>query len=53
MESLSALSQTGFRVALIQRLGCVVDYLDTAWTLLVLRGVDVPAGAQIVDQVMS
>ena len=39
MSSIDTFSQTGFQQALIQKKGDVRNYLDTAWTFLVLRGV--------------
>ncbi|MBI4302315.1 MAG: lipopolysaccharide biosynthesis protein [Chloroflexi bacterium] len=38
LSALDAFSQTGFNTALIQKKGEVKDYLDTAFTLLFLRG---------------
>lgn len=39
MEILSTFTQTGFETALIQKKGDVEDYLDTAWTAGVIKGV--------------
>jgi O-antigen/teichoic acid export membrane protein len=39
MAALDALSQTGFDVALIQKKDDIREYLDTAWSLQVVRGV--------------
>lgn len=39
MTSIDTFSQTGFQHALIQKKGDIKDYLDAAWTFLVLRGV--------------
>jgi O-antigen/teichoic acid export membrane protein len=39
MAALDAFSQTGFDVALIQRKDDIREYLDTAWSLQVVRGV--------------
>jgi lipopolysaccharide exporter len=41
MTSIDTFSQTGFHQALIQKRGDIRDYLDSAWTFLVLRGVAV------------
>lgn len=38
VSSLETFSQTGFQAALIQRKENVEDYLDTAWTVSVIRG---------------
>ena len=38
MSTLRAFSQTGFQAALIQKKEDIKDYLDTAWTVSVLRG---------------
>ena len=38
MAVIESLSQTGFDVALIQRKERIEDYLDTAWTVEILRG---------------
>jgi lipopolysaccharide exporter len=38
MVALETFSQTGFQAALIQKKDPTVDYLDTAWTVSVLRG---------------
>jgi O-antigen/teichoic acid export membrane protein len=38
MAALDAFSQTGFDIALIQKKGNIGDYLDTAWSVQVLRG---------------
>ena len=38
ITTLEAFSQTGFQAALIQTKKDIKSYLDTAWTLLVLRG---------------
>lgn len=39
MEILSTFTQTGFETALIQKKGDVKDYLNTAWTAGVIKGV--------------
>lgn len=39
MSVLDAFSQTGFQQALIQKKDDIRPYLDTAWTVLILRGV--------------
>ncbi|MFC2071731.1 lipopolysaccharide biosynthesis protein [Chloroflexota bacterium] len=39
MEMLQALTRTGFDAALIQRSGDITSYLDTAWTVQVLKGI--------------
>ena len=39
MAALDAFSQTGFDVALIQKKDDIREYLDTAWSLQVVRGV--------------
>lgn len=38
MATLDTFSQTGFRQALIQKKGDIKPYLDSAWTVLILRG---------------
>jgi len=38
MSALENFSQTGVRQALIQKEGDIKDYLDTAWTIQVIRG---------------
>jgi lipopolysaccharide exporter len=38
MAALETFTRTGFREALIQKKDCVEDYLDSAWTILVVRG---------------
>jgi len=35
---LDVFSQTGFRQALVQKRGDIKDYLDTAWTISIIRG---------------
>lgn len=39
MAFLEAFFRTGFGAALVQRRGTITDYLDTAWTAQLLRGV--------------
>ncbi len=39
MATLETFSQTGFQQALIQKKGDIETYLDSAWTVLVLRGI--------------
>lgn len=39
MEILHTFSQTGFENALIQKKGSISDYLDSAWTIMIVRGV--------------
>ncbi|MCK5306301.1 MAG: lipopolysaccharide biosynthesis protein [Candidatus Omnitrophica bacterium] len=39
MAILETFSQTGFQQALIQKKGDIETYLDSAWTVLVLRGI--------------
>lgn len=39
ISTLETFSQTGFQAALIQKKGKVDDYLDTAWTVSVFRGI--------------
>ena len=39
MEILNTFSQTGFETALIQKKGDIHDYLDTAWTAGIFKGV--------------
>ena len=39
MQVLTTFSQTGFQAALIQKKDDVDDYLDTAWTLGIIRGI--------------
>jgi lipopolysaccharide exporter len=39
MSALETFSQTGFNVALIQKKGDTKPYLDTAWTVQVIRGI--------------
>ena len=39
MSSLEMFSQTGFQAALIQKKGNVEEYLDSAWTVTIIRGV--------------
>ena len=39
MEILSTFSQTGFDSALIQKKGDIHDYLDTAWTAGIIKGI--------------
>lgn len=39
MSTIDTFSQTGFQQALIQKKGDIRDYLDAAWTFLILRGV--------------
>ncbi len=39
LATLKTFSETGFTQALIQKKRKIKDYLDTAWTILVLRGV--------------
>ena len=39
MATLETFSQTGFHAALIQRKGDIKEYLDAAWTFLILRGI--------------
>lgn len=39
VSSLQAFSQTGFGAALVQKKGDTKSYLDTAWTVQVIRGV--------------
>jgi len=39
MMTLETFSQTGFQEALIQKKQNIKDYLDAAWTVLVLRGI--------------
>jgi len=39
MATLSTFTATGFGTALIQKKERVEDYLDTAWTVIILRGV--------------
>lgn len=43
MSILETFSQTGFQQALIQKKGDVTAYLDTAWTVLCLRGIALAA----------
>ena len=38
MSTLETFSQTGFQAALIQKKKNIESYLDTAWTVLILRG---------------
>ncbi|MBN1830470.1 MAG: oligosaccharide flippase family protein, partial [Deltaproteobacteria bacterium] len=38
MSMLETFSQTGFKAALIQKKEDITSYLDTAWTVSVLRG---------------
>lgn len=38
IATLEAFSQTGFQTALIQKKENVEEYLDTAWTVSVIRG---------------
>jgi O-antigen/teichoic acid export membrane protein len=38
LSTLEVFSQTGFQEALIQKKGSVASYLDTAWTISVIRG---------------
>ena len=38
LSTLEVFSQTGFQEALIQKKGSVTAYLDTAWTISVIRG---------------
>lgn len=38
MATLETFSETGFQTALIQKKGNTKAYLDTAWTILILRG---------------
>jgi len=38
LSTLEVFSQTGFQEALIQKKGSVAAYLDTAWTISVMRG---------------
>ena len=38
MSTLEAFSNTGFKAALVQKKKDIKEYLDTAWTFLVLRG---------------
>jgi len=38
MSTLETFSQTGFQTALVQKKGNIADYLDTAWTVSVIRG---------------
>jgi len=38
MSALETASQTGFDIALIQKKGEIREYLDTAWTIQVIRG---------------
>jgi O-antigen/teichoic acid export membrane protein len=46
-------SQTGFQQALIQRKGDVREYMDSAWTFSVLRGVAITAFIFIIAQYVS
>lgn len=39
MSALEVFSQTGFNVALVQKKGNTKPYLDTAWTVQVIRGI--------------
>ena len=39
MSALETFSQTGFHQALIQKKEDIQEYLDTAWTVLIIRGV--------------
>ena len=39
MEILSTFTQTGFDTALVQKKGKIQDYLDTAWTAGLVKGV--------------
>ncbi|MBL7214319.1 MAG: lipopolysaccharide biosynthesis protein [Phycisphaerae bacterium] len=39
MEILSTFTQTGFESALIQKKGDIHDYLDTAWTAGIIKGI--------------
>ena len=39
MSTLETFSQTGFQTALIQKKGDITQYLDTAWTVSVIRAV--------------
>lgn len=39
LQTLEAFSQTGYQSALIQKKGEIKDYVNVAWTLLVLRGI--------------
>ena len=39
LEILDTFSQTGFESALIQKKGSIGDYLNSAWTLMIVRGV--------------
>ncbi len=43
LSALETFSQTGFQQALIQKKGDVKPYLDTAWTVQVIRGVALAA----------
>jgi len=38
MATLESFTQTGFQAALIQKKENITSYLDTAWTILILRG---------------
>ena len=38
MSALETVSRTGFDVALVQKKGEIREYLDTAWTIQVIRG---------------
>ena len=38
LSALNTFSQTGFQQALIQKKGDIKPYLDTAWTVQVIRG---------------
>ena len=39
MSTLEAFSQTGFESALVQKTEDIEEYLDTAWTVSILRGI--------------
>lgn len=39
MSTVETFSQTGFQTALIQKQGDIANYLDTAWTVSIIRGI--------------
>ncbi len=41
MVALEAFSQTGFQAALIQKKGNVYEYLNSAWTVLIIRAISI------------
>ncbi|MCD6225793.1 lipopolysaccharide biosynthesis protein [bacterium] len=43
MSALNSFSQTGIKEALIQKQGGIKDYLNTAWTIQVIRGLTISA----------